>query len=110
VSFFWRLLAANALIVTSVQLGKRSPPLAGLVATMPLTTLVVMIWLYAEDPGDAGRMIGYTRGVLWGILPSIGFFMAALWCFQRRAPLTTVLATSSAVWLVGALFHRWLLR
>jgi uncharacterized membrane protein (GlpM family) len=110
VSFFWRLLVANALIVTSVQLGKRSPSLAGLVATMPLTTLIVMIWLHAEDPGDRSRMVDYTRGVLWGILPSIGFFLGALWCFQRRAPLPVVLATSSAVWLVGALFHRWLLR
>lgn len=109
-SFLWKLLLANALLVTAAQVGKRSPSMAGLVATMPLTTLIVMVWLYAETPGDHGRLIDYTKGVLWGILPSVAFFLAALWCLQRRASFPLVLATSAAVWLLGALAHRWLLR
>ena len=109
-SFVWRLLLANALIVASVQLGRRSPSLAGLTATMPLTTLVVMIWLHADQPGSYAPMVGYTKGVLWGMLPSVAFFLAALWCFQRRMPFPVVLAASSAVWLAGATVHRWLVR
>ena len=109
-SFLWKLLLANALLVTAAQVAKRSPSLAGLVATMPLTTLIVMIWLYAERPGDHSRLIDYTKGVLWGILPSVAFFLAALWCLQRRAAFPIVLAASAAVWLLGALIHRWLLR
>ena len=85
-SFLWKLLLANVLIVAAAQVGKRAPSLAGLVATMPLTTLVVMVWLHAETRGDHTRLIDYTKGVLWGILPSVAFFLAALWLLQRRAP------------------------
>lgn len=106
-SFFLKLAAANAVIVAATRLGKAHPPLAGLIATMPLTTVLVMVWLRSEAPGDDHLMIGYTRGVLWGILPSLAFFVAALLCFRRHLPFSLVLAVSFATWLAGAFLHRW---
>jgi uncharacterized membrane protein (GlpM family) len=109
VNFALKLLAANAVIVACTQLGKRLPSLAGLIATMPLTTLIVMVWLHSENPGNYDLMVSYSRGVLWGILPSAAFFVAALCCFTTRMPFLAALAASFVVWLVGAFVHQWFL-
>ena len=107
--FLAKLLLANLLIVTSVLAGRRAPSLAGLLATMPLTTLVVLVWLWSDVPGDYGRAESYVRGVLWGIVPSALFYLAALWAMQRQLPFPAILAASFGVWLAGAAVHRWLL-
>lgn len=109
-SFGVKLLATNLVILTAVQLGRRWPSAGGLIATMPLSTLLVLLWLYSEQPGNYDLLTGYTKGVLWGILPSIAFFVTALVCFQHRASLPTTLCASFGVWLVGALLHSWFLR
>jgi uncharacterized membrane protein (GlpM family) len=77
---------------------------------MPLTGLIVLVWLYLDNPGNFALMTDYTKGVLWGIIPTILFFLVAFVCFQKQLPLWMVLCASFAVWLIGAFFHQWLLR
>jgi hypothetical protein len=49
--------------------------------------------------------------VLWGILPTIGFFAVAFLCLRRGGiGLPVVLALAAAFWLGGALLHQFLLR
>jgi uncharacterized membrane protein (GlpM family) len=48
--------------------------------------------------------------MLLGIVPTILFFLAALFCFRRHLPLWAVLSAGFAVWLLGAFVHQWLLR
>jgi uncharacterized membrane protein (GlpM family) len=107
--FVLKLLLSNAVIILSVQLGKRIPSLAGLIATMPLAGLIVLIWLYTEKKGDFNFMMLYTQGALWGIIPSIAFYLTALFCFSRHLSLPIVLSASFAVWFVGAVIHQRLL-
>ena len=85
------------------------PTLAGLIAVMPLTGLVLLIWLYVDHPGDFELMTEYTKGALWGILPSILFFLVAFVCFHKHLPLWIVLCASFAVWLIAAFIHQLLL-
>ena len=79
------------------------------IAVMPLTGLIVLLWLYTEAPGNFNLMTEYTKGALWGIVPSILFFLVALMCFRRQLSLWIVLCASFAVWLIGAFIHQWLL-
>lgn len=109
-NFFAKLLVTNAVIVLCAQVGKRYPSLAGLIATMPITTLLVLFWLFSDSPGDYGKLIAYNRGVLFGIGPTILFFSASLICFTYRLPLAVAIAAGFAAWLGGALVHQWLLR
>ncbi len=108
--FFLKLLISNLIIVACVWFGKRTPTLAGLIATMPLTSLLVLVWLYSDNPGDYRLMSDYTRGVLWGIIPTILFFGVAYLSFRRQISMPLVLSASFSVWLAGALLHQWLLR
>jgi len=107
--FVIRLIISVSIILLCAHLGRKLPTLAGLIAVMPLTGVIVMLWLYSEDPDNSARMIGYTRGALWGIVPSILFFLTALLCFRKHLPLWLVLSASFAVWILAALVHQWLL-
>jgi F0F1-type ATP synthase assembly protein I len=108
--FIVKLAISLCIIVVATQVGRRFPSLGGLIATMPLTGMIVLVWLYSDHPGDVGMMKGYTKGALWGIAPSILFFIVAYICFHRHMPITMVLLMSFGAWLVGAFFHQLLLR
>ena len=107
--FIIRLLISLGIIVFCTQVGRKTPTLAGLIAVMPLTGLIVLVWLYMDNPGNLKLMTQYTKGALWGILPSILFFVVAFLCFRRQLALWIVLCASFAVWAIAAFIHQWLL-
>jgi len=108
--FVIKLLVSLCVIAFCTQIGRKMPTLAGLIAVMPLTGLIVLVWLYLDNPGNFALMTDYTKGAFWGIVPTILFFLVAFICFQKHLPLWIVLCASFAVWLVGAFFHQWLLK
>ena len=108
--FVTKLIITNLVIIGCAQLGKKFPSMAGLIATMPITTLAVMLWINSDSHSDINLLTEYTRGVLWGIIPTALFFGAALICFKRGLPLQLTLTLSFTIWLTSAAFHQWLLR
>ncbi len=105
-----KVMISLGIILLATGLGKRFPTLAGLISVMPLTGVIVLVFLYLENRGDRQVMEAYTRGAVWGILPTILFFAAAYLCFRREMPLAAVLGAGFGVWIVGALTHQYLLR
>ena len=85
------------------------PSLAGLIVVMPITSLIVLIWLHTDNPGDSTLITNYIKGVLWGLLPSFFFYLTAIYCFKRHLPLAMALSAGFGVWLVSALLFHWLL-
>jgi len=107
--FVIKLLISLCVIAFCTQIGRKLPTLAGLIAVMPLTGLIVLVWLYLDNPGNFDLMTDYTKGALWGIVPSILFFLVAFMCFRKQLSLWIVLCASFAVWLVAAFIHQLLL-
>jgi uncharacterized membrane protein (GlpM family) len=107
--FFIKLLISVCIIVLCTLIAQKRPTLAGLIAVMPLTGLIVLVWVYLDNPGNFNLITDYIKGALWGILPSILFFLMAFICFRKHLSLWVVLCASFAVWLIAAFFHQWLL-
>ncbi len=107
--FAVKLLISLCIIAFCTQIGRKLPSLAGLIAVMPLTGVIVLVWLYLDYPSDFKLMNDYCKGALWGILPSILFFLVAFMCFRKQMALWIVLCASFAVWLIAAFVHQWLL-
>ena len=107
--FAVKIVISLSIIIFCTQIGRKFPTLAGLIAVMPLTGLIVLLWLYSDSGGDFGLMTNYTKGALWGIIPSILFFLVAFICFRRQLALWIVLSISFTVWTIGAIIHQWLL-
>ncbi len=108
--FAIKIIVSVSVILTCTWIGKKLPSLGGLLAVMPLTGLLVMLFLYFESGRSQEKMLDYNRGALWGIIPSIMFFAVAFWAFKRQFSLPVVLTLSFSVWIVGALVHQYFLK
>ena len=67
--------AVSGLIVAAVsEIARRHPGWGGLVASLPLTSLLAMLWLW-RDSGDSMRVAELAAGTFWFILPSLPLFL-----------------------------------
>ena len=63
------------MIAASVsEIARRYPGWGGLVASLPLTSLLAMIWLW-RDSGDLTKVASLTSGAMWFFLPSVPMFL-----------------------------------
>jgi hypothetical protein len=68
--------AISGVIVALVsEIARRSPGWGGLVASLPLTSLLAILWLW-RDTGDPERIAGLSIGAFWFVLPSLPMFAA----------------------------------
>jgi hypothetical protein len=67
--------AVSGLLVALVStIAKRYPGWGGLIASLPIVSVLAMIWLYGET-GDPQRVASMASGTFWFILPSIPLFL-----------------------------------
>jgi len=67
--------ALSGLIITLVALiARRSPAAGALVASLPLISLLAMIWLWV-DTRDASRLAEQSEATFWYVLPSLPMFL-----------------------------------
>jgi hypothetical protein len=67
--------ALSGLIVAAVsEIARRYPGWGGLVASLPLTSLLAMLWLW-RDSGDTTKVAELASGTFWFILPSLPLFL-----------------------------------
>lgn len=105
-----KAIISVAIILLATAIGKKLPSAAGLIGVMPLAGALVLVWMYLENKGDSKVMQEFAKGALWGILPSILFYLVAFVCFKKQLPLHLVLMASFSVWLGAAFVHQWLLK
>lgn len=107
---FVKIVVSLIVILIATGISKKFPSIAGLISVMPLTGALVLVWVYLDNKGDSAIMQNFAKGAVWGILPSILFFLVALLCFKKNLPLPIVLISSFGVWLASAFVHQWVLR
>jgi uncharacterized membrane protein (GlpM family) len=108
--FMIRVVITLAIIVIFAHVGRRWPSLGGLLATMPLTSVLVLVWMNGEGAVDHQVLTRYAQGAFWGIMPSLVFFAVAYLGFRRQMEFPLVLSAGFGAWLVGAVVHQWLLK
>ena len=72
----------SGLIAASVsEIARRYPGWGGLVASLPLTSLMAILWLW-RDTGDVGQVASLSAGTMWFILPSLPLFLIIPWLIR----------------------------
>lgn len=90
-------IVVSAFVVAGVaELGKRFTLAGAILASLPLTSILAMIWLY-HDTGDTGKIIDLSRGIFWAVLPSLVFFLALPLMLRNGMGFGTSMILSSAV-------------
>jgi hypothetical protein len=68
--------ALSGVIVAAVsEIARRYPSWGGLVASLPLTSLLAMIWLF-RDTRDPERVAELSLSTIWFFVPSVPLFIA----------------------------------
>jgi hypothetical protein len=70
-----KTILSAAIIVAISEIAKRSTTLGALIASLPLTSLLAFIWLYAETH-DTARISTLSSEIFWLVIPSLALFLA----------------------------------
>ena len=71
--FLIKLAVTVVLVLTASMLSKRPGLLGALVAALPVTSLLVLSWLYMETH-DAQRVATMSMDIFWFVLGGLAFF------------------------------------
>jgi hypothetical protein len=67
--------AISGLVIAAVSvIARRSPGFGALVASLPLVSVLGMIWLWRDKP-DAENMAAHAGATFWYVLPSLPMFL-----------------------------------
>jgi hypothetical protein len=69
-----KVLVTAVLVVAISEVAKRSTVLGGIIASLPLTSVLAFAWLYGET-GDTTRIAGLSVSIFWYVLPSLVLFL-----------------------------------
>ena len=94
-------IIVSALIIASVsELAKRFTPIAAILASLPLTSILAMIWLY-RDTHDVQKIIDLSQGIFWAILPSLLFFIVLPLLLKLELKFSLAMLASSVIMFIG---------
>jgi hypothetical protein len=95
--YFALKAALSGLIIAAVsEIARRSPAFGALVASLPLVSILGMMWLW-RDTQDAGRLAAHAEATFWFVLPSLPMFLLIPLALRRGAPFWPALAGGCAV-------------
>ena len=99
-----KVLIAAVLIVAVTEISKRVPRVGGLILSLPLTSTIALVWLYAaERSGEKVAELSWST--FWFVLPSLLLFIALPVLLRRGVPFAGALAVSCVV--TAAAYAAW---
>ena len=80
-----KALLSGILIAAVSEVSKRFPGLGGLIASLPLVSVLGMIWLW-RDTADPLRLADHATGTFWFVLPSLPMFFVLPALLRQGTP------------------------
>lgn len=69
-----KILITTTLVILISEIAKRSSFMGSLLASLPLTSYLAMIWLYV-DTANVEKVTGLSTGIFWLVIPSLSLFL-----------------------------------
>lgn len=69
-----KIAVTTVLIVLISEIAKRSSFMGALLASIPLVSVLAMVWLYV-DTKDVDKVTSLATSVFWLVLPSLALFI-----------------------------------
>jgi hypothetical protein len=106
-----KALLSGVIIVAASEAGKRSPTYGALLLSLPLISILAMVWLW-RDTSDNERIAALSEGTFWLVLPTLPMFLVlpaimrhgfAFWIALAASCVLTLALYLVAVWLLPKL-------
>ncbi len=100
--------AISGVIIAIVsEVAKRSPGAGALIASLPLVSVLGMMWLW-RDTHDPDRMVSHAGATFWYVLPSLPMFLLIPALLKRSVPFWAALASGCALTIGLYLTMTWI--
>ncbi|GBR51935.1 hypothetical protein AA106555_0737 [Neokomagataea thailandica NBRC 106555] len=105
--FFLKAVVSGLLIAGASGLAKRYPGIGAMVASLPLVSVMGMIWLWLEKP-DPENMAAHASATFWYVIPSLPMFLlvplllrsgVGFWLSLLLGCVLTVVLYTGVTWL-----------
>ncbi len=73
--YLLKIAVTTGLIVIISEVAKRSSLVGAILASIPLVSVLAMMWLYV-DTRDAAKVSALSTNIFWLVLPSLTLFLA----------------------------------
>ena len=93
-----KVLISAVLIVAISEIAKRSSFIGGLIASLPLVSILAFVWLYVETK-DLARVGALSYSIFWLVLPSLSLFIALPYLLKKTENFYLSLGVSIAIML-----------
>ncbi|MDR3448437.1 MAG: DUF3147 family protein [Alphaproteobacteria bacterium] len=92
--YFVLKVVLSAIIVATVSvIAKRSPAFGALVASLPLVSILGMLWLW-RDTHDTERLAAHAQATFWYVLPSLPMFLLLPLMLRAGVPFALAMTIS----------------
>jgi hypothetical protein len=99
----------SAVLITAIsEVVRKSPAAGALIASLPLVSVLGMIWLWAGTH-DSARLAAHSEATFWYVLPSLPLFMLLPALLRHGVSFPLALAAGILLTLLCYLGMVWLL-
>jgi hypothetical protein len=91
-----KVLLTSVLVVAVSEAAKRSTLVGAVLASIPIVSVLAMIWLYVETR-DVEKIASLATGIFWLVLPSLVLFLALPFLLRSGIDFYLSLALSVAL-------------
>ena len=105
--FALKAILSGILIAAISEIARRSPGFAALVASLPLVSILGVIWLW-RDTGDTDRIASHLQATFWYVLPSLPMFLLVPWMIRSGTGFWPSLGLGCAVTIALYFLLLWL--
>lgn len=102
-----KALISGVLIALASEIARRSPGWGGLVASLPLVSLLTMLWLW-RDTGDAGRIADLALSSTAYVVASLPAFIGLAMLLRRGVAIPWAMLAFVGMGFAGYLAMLWL--
>ena len=96
IQFWVRALLSGLIVAAIATIARRNPAAGALVASLPLLSLLGMLWLW-HDTHDGERMARHVEATFWYVIPSLPMFLAIPYALRHGIGFWPTLAGGCAL-------------
>ena len=105
--FIVKCAVSGLLVAAASTAARRYPGFGALIASLPLVSVLGMMWLWRDRP-DAANMADHAQATFWYVLPSLPMFLLIPALLRRGTPFWAALAAGCVLTVLLYLAMTWL--
>jgi hypothetical protein len=104
-----KVLLSSVVLVAVSEIAKRSAFIGSLLASIPVVSLLAIVWLYL-DTKDTAQITSLSTGIFWLVIPSLVFFIVLPILLKRNLNFWLSLVISSALTVIAYFIMLYILK